>query len=80
MLCRYLCKKWLNRSRCRWRCWVEWFQGTTDLGCADGSTSSIVFAWWRQCDLIGGHIDVTWRIRLNSPSAMAMRPYVKLLW
>jgi len=26
------------------------------------------------------HIGVTWRIRLNRPSAAAMRPFVKLLW
>jgi len=30
--------------------------------------------------LMGGHIGATWRIQLNSPSAAAMRPYVKLLW
>jgi len=28
---------------------------------------------------MGGHIGVTWKIRLNHPSAAAMRPYVKLL-
>jgi len=28
---------------------------------------------------MGGHIGVTWKIRLNRPSAAAMRPYVKLL-
>jgi len=26
------------------------------------------------------HIGGTWRIRLNRPCAVAMRPYVKLLW
>ena len=31
-------------------------------------------------DPMWGHIDATWRIRLNRPSAAAMRPYVKLLW
>jgi len=30
-----------------------------------GSTSSIVFARWRQCAVIGGHIGATWQIRLN---------------
>jgi len=35
------------------------------LGCAEGSTSSIVFARWRQCDL---------------PLVDAMPPHVKLLW
>jgi len=52
----------------------------TKLGCAKGSTSSIVFARWRQwCALPCGHIGTTWRIRRNSPSAAAMRFYVKLL-
>jgi len=47
---------------------------------AERSTSSVVFARWHQCALIGWHIGATWRIRLNRPSAAAMRPYVKLLW
>jgi len=55
-----------------------------DLGCglgwAEGSTSSIVFTSWCQCALMGGHIGVTWRIRLNHPSATAMWYYVKFLW
>ena len=63
--------KWLNRSICHLGC---------GLGCAEGSTSSIVFAGWRQCALMGGHTGATWRIRFNRPSAAAMRPYVKLLW
>jgi len=46
---------------------------------AEGSTSSIVFARGRQCDHMEGHIGATWRIRLNRPSAAAMRPYIKLL-
>jgi len=29
---------------------------------------------------LGGHIGANWRIRLNRPSAAAMRHYVKLLW
>jgi len=29
---------------------------------------------------VGGHIGATWWIRLNCPSVMVMRPYVKLLW
>jgi len=45
----------------------------------EGSTSSIVFASWRQCALVGGHIDPTWRLRLNRPPAVAMRPYDKLV-
>jgi len=43
-------------------------------------TISFVFARWRQCAHIEGHIVATWRIRLNLPSAAAMRSYVKLLW
>jgi len=50
------------------------------FGWAEGSISSIVFARWRQFALMRGHIGVTWRIRLNRPSAAAMRRYVKLLW
>ena len=65
------CAKWLNRSICHLGC---------GLRCAEGSTSSIVFAGWRQCALMGGHTGATWRIRFNRPSAAAMRPYVKLLW
>jgi len=44
-----------------------------------GSTSSVVFARFRQCDLMGEHLGATWRIGLKGPSAAAMRPYVKLL-
>jgi len=47
---------------------------------AVGSTNSIVFAEWRQCTLMGGHIGATRRIRLNRPYAAAMRAYVKLFW
>jgi len=42
------------------------------------SITSIVYARLRQYALIGGHIGATWRIRLNRPSAAAMRSYVKL--
>ena len=34
---------------------------------------------WCQCAHMGGHIGATGRIRLNRPSAAAMRSYVKLL-
>jgi len=61
----------LNRSICRLCCGLKW---------TEGSTSSIVFARWHQCSHMWGHIGATWRIRLNCPSAAAMRPYVKLLW
>ena len=44
------------------------------------STSSVIFTRWRQCDHMRGHIGATWRMRLNRPSAAAMRSYVKLLW
>jgi len=64
-------QKRLNRSICRLGC---------GLGCAAESTSSLVLARWRQCALLCGHIGVTWQIRLNRPSASAMRSYVKLLW
>jgi len=61
----------LNRSICPLGCGPGW---------AEGSTSSIVFARWRQCAHMGGHIGATWRIRLNRPSAAVIRSYVKLLW
>jgi len=64
-------QKWLNRSTCHLGCGLGW---------AKGSTSSIVFAKWHQCALMGGHNGATWQIRLNRSSAAAMRPYVKLLW
>jgi len=35
---------------------------------------------WRQCAVIRGHIGATWRMRLNRPSAAAMRLCVNLLW
>ena len=62
--------KRLNRSICCLGCGLGW---------AEGSTSPIVFASWRQCALMGGHIGANWRIQLNRPSAAAMRSYVKLL-
>ena len=43
-------QKRLNRSICRLGC---------GLGYAEGSISSIVFARWRQCVLMGGHIATT---------------------
>jgi len=64
-------QKRLNRSICRLG---------YELGWADGSSSSVVFARWRQCALMGWHIGATWRIRWNRPCAAEMRPYVKLLW
>jgi len=39
---------------------------------AEGCTNSIVFARWRQCALVRGHIAVTCRITLNYPSTAAM--------
>jgi len=63
-------QKRLDRSICRLDCGLGW---------AKGSTSSIVFARWRQCAYMGGHIGATWRIRLNRSSVAAMRSYVKLL-
>ena len=46
-------QKWLNQSICHLGCGLAW---------TEGSTSSIVFASWRQCALIGG-------IRLRGLSA-----------
>jgi len=68
---RWAVQKQLNRLICRLGC---------GLGYAEGSTSSIIFARWRHCAHMGEHIDATWRIWLNHPSAAAMRSYVKLLW
>ena len=46
------------------------------LGWAEGSTTSVVFARWRQCAHMGGHIGATWQIWLNRPSVVAMQSYV----
>jgi len=35
--------------------------------------SSIIFARWRQCALMEGHVAVTCRITLNHPFTVAMR-------
>jgi len=64
-------QKWLNWLICHLGCGLGW---------TEGSTSSVVFARWRQCSHMGGHISAAWRIRLNHPSAAAMWCYVKLLW
>jgi len=57
-------KKRLNRSICHFGCGIEW---------AERCTSSIVFARWRQCALMGVHVAVTCRITLNHTSTMATR-------
>ena len=62
-------QKRLNRSICRFGCGLGW---------AEGSISSIVFARWRQCAVMGRHFGATWRIQMSRPSAAAMRLYVKL--
>jgi len=49
-------QKRLNRSICRLGCGLGW---------AEGSTSSTVFAKWRQGAHMGGHIGATWRTRLR---------------
>jgi len=59
----------LNQSICRLGYGLEW---------AEGCTNSIVFARWRQCAIMGGHVAVTCRITLNHPSTAANAPYVKL--
>jgi len=60
------CAKRLNRSICPLGCGLGW---------AEGSTSSVVFARWRQCALSCGHIGAACRMRL----AMEMWSYIKLL-
>jgi len=60
-------QKWLNRSICQSGCGLGW---------AEGSTSSIVFARWRQCALMRRHIGVTWWIQFNHQSSAAMWPYL----
>ena len=57
-------QKRVNRSICRFGCGLKW---------AEGRTSSIVFARWRQCALVEGHIAITCRITLNHPPMAAMR-------
>ena len=57
-------QKRLNLSICRFDCKLER---------AEGCTSSTVFARWRQCALMEGHVAVTCRITLNHPSTAAMR-------
>ena len=56
-------QKRLNPSICRFGCGLQW---------AKGCTSSIVFARWRQCALMGGHVAGTCQITLNHPSTAAM--------
>ena len=46
-------QKRLNRSICRLGSGLRW---------AEGSTSSIIFARWRQCAQMGGQIGANWRI------------------
>jgi len=58
------CEKRLNLSIFRFDCGLGW---------ADGCARSIVFARWRQCALVHGHVAVTCRITLNHPSTAAMR-------
>jgi len=53
----------LNLSICCFDCGLEW---------AEGCTSSIIFARWRQCALVEGHVAVTRRITLNHPCTAAM--------
>jgi len=54
----------LNRSNWRFGCGFEW---------TERCTISIVFARWRHCALMGGHVAVTCRITLNHLSTAAMR-------
>ena len=57
-------QKRINLSICRFDCGLEW---------AEGCTSSIIFARWRQCALMEGHVAVTCRITLNHPCTAAIR-------
>jgi len=57
-------QKRLNRSICRIGCGLQW---------AEGCTSSIVFARWRQRALTEGHVTVTCRITMNHASTATMR-------
>ena len=57
-------QKRLNLSICSFDCGFE---------LAEGCTSSIVFARWRQYALVEGHVAVTCRITFNHPSTAAMR-------
>jgi len=57
-------QKRLNRSICRLGCGLKW---------AEGCTSSIVFARWCQCTIVGGYVAATWRMSLSHPSTAAMR-------
>jgi len=44
------------------------------LGVGSGGPKEVYALYWG-----AGHIDATWRTRLNPPSTAAMRPYVKSL-
>jgi len=70
-------------------------RGDTDMSCAQmAEPIDLLFGLWtlvcrrkhkfsRICQvspIMGGHIDATWQIHLNRPSAVAMQPFVKLLW
>jgi len=57
-------QKQLNLSIRHFDCGLKW---------AEGCTSSIVFARWRQCALVEGHVAVTCRITVNHPCTAAMR-------
>jgi len=76
----------------RWRQCTYWRQSAVS-GAKTAEPIDLSFGLWigvgrrklkfnriRQCAHMGGHIGATWRIRLNRPSAAAMRSYVKLLW
>ena len=56
-------QKRLIQLICHLGCGLEW---------AEKCTNSIVFARWRQCVLMGGHVAVVCRITLNYPSMVAM--------
>jgi len=75
LLMEWTCRAWPTTPCCE-LCkngWTNWFAiWVVDSG---GPKEAHV-----QSYLPGGTIGATWQIRLNRPSAAAMRPYVKLLW
>ena len=71
------CAKRLNRSICLLGCGLDRVgrrkHQFNRIGQVAPMCPHMMAHWW-------GHIGATWPIRLNPPSAAAMRPYVKLLW
>jgi len=62
--------EWASPGHVRWSIYSKWVIRGHNQYSADAS--------WGVLD--GLRIGATWQIRLNHPCAVAMRPYVKLLW